>query len=83
MAVARILSEKYVTHTIGVPFKTLVFGYQGTVERLIQVRCVSLGHNTPAATLLGIEPTAQEFNKHGVYNQVGFSSLINFMNVQS
>ena len=83
MAVARILSEKYIPHTNGVPFKTVVFGDQGTVERLIQVRRVSSGHNTPAARLLGIEPAAQEFHKRGVYNQVGLCLLTNSMKFQS
>ena len=70
MAVARHLCEKYVPVVNGQPFKLVVFGDQGKVERMVQCRKAAAVHNTRETRLLGMEPAAQEFHKRGIYNQV-------------
>ena len=57
--------------------KTVVFGDQGTVERLIQAKRVAASSRRNKGRLVGIEPTPQDFHKEGVYNQVRNKSYCN------
>jgi len=68
--VAKTLADKYVPTPAGEPYKTIVFGDQGTVERLIQARRVAGDEQSKQNRMIGIEPAGQDFHKRGIYNQV-------------
>ena len=71
VAMCQHMVDKYVPCADGVPLKLVLFGDQGTFERMVQARRTASGRATASQRFLGLEPAGQDFHKRGIYNQVG------------
>ena len=70
MHVALHFAEKYIPWYDERPIETLVFGNQGTVERLVLAKRVAGRNRRNKGRLIGIEPAPQDFQKRGIFNYV-------------